>query len=563
MIRSLIAAALALTLGCVTTPEKKPDDAPATSAETPEVPEGRAPASDAAPGGEGPTGLGAEASAAAPPPTFAPGTQARFKEGVSAASLGDLAAAERAFREVLDRDPKAAYAWTNLGLIDERKGDPEKAEKDYRKALGIDVTQDVAWDNLARLSCRTRRCPQIERELKNLIAKHPAAIGPRNALVYAMTQQGNLEAAASEAKKVLKADERNVRAMQLLANIYFRESKIELARLVLENARTIDANDAATHNALGLVFLQLKQRPQALESFRQASLLKPDFAEARNNFGSMLNDAQDFEAAVKELEAAVASAPGFLLAHLNLGNAYRGLQQVDKALAEYKKVQGQRPELPEVYFNLGVTHLDQDVTGLDVTQRLKTAIGYFDQYKSKGGKDERVEQYVKDANKGLEKEERRKEREKKDQLRKVEQAKKDADDSKRRQTEEAQAKVEAEAKAKADAEAAAKKADADAKKRSELDAKASAEAEKRAKLEADKQAKLDAARKAKEDAAAKRQAELDAKRAAAEAKKAEAEAKRRDAQSAKTRRPASRLGDDEPAPAPAKPAPGKLQDDDK
>lgn len=563
MIRSLLAAALALTLGCVTTPEKKPDDAPETSAETPEVPEGRAPASDAAPAGDGPTAPVGEGGAASPPATFGPGTQARFKEGVSAASSGDLAAAERAFHEVLDRDPKAAYAWTNLGLIDERRGDTEKAEKDYRRALGIDVTQDVAWDYLTRLSCRTRRCPQIERELKNLIAKHPAAIGPRNALVYAMTQQGNLEAAATEAKKVLKADERNVRAMQLLANIYFRESKIELARLVLENARTIDANDAATHNALGLVFLQLKQRPQALESFRQASLLKPDFAEARNNFGSMLNDAQDFEAAVKELEAAVAAAPGFLLAHLNLGNAYRGLQQVDKALAEYKKVQSQRPELADVYFNLGVTHLDQDVAGLDVTQRLKTAIGYFDQYKDKGGKDERVEQYVKDANKGLEKEERRKEREKKDQLRKVEQAKKDADDAKRRQTEEAQAKIEAEAKAKADAEAAAKKAEADAKKRSALDAKAAAEAEKRAKLEADKQAKLDAARKAKEDAAAKRQAELDAKRAAAEAKKAEAEAKRREAQSAKTRRPASRLGDDEPAPAPAKRAPGKLQDDDK
>ena len=49
------------------------------------------------------------------------------------------------------------------------------------------------------------------------------------------------EAAANEAKKVLKADEHNVRAMQLLAQVYFKESKVELAKMVLENARAIVA----------------------------------------------------------------------------------------------------------------------------------------------------------------------------------------------------------------------------------------------------------------------------------------------------------------------------------
>ena len=42
-------------------------------------------------------------------------------------------------------------------------------------------------------------------------------------------------------------------------------------------------------------------------------------------------------------------------------------------------------------------------------QRFKDT--YFTQYKDKGGKDDRVDQYMKDANKGIEKEERRRERE--------------------------------------------------------------------------------------------------------------------------------------------------------
>ena len=344
--------------------------------------------------------------------------------------------------------------------------------------MGLNPAQDSAWDNLARLECRTNRCPQIENEIRGAINQQPAAIGPRNALVFVLMQQKKLEPAATEAKKVLKADERNVRAMQLLAQVYFKESKAELARLVLENARAIDVNDSATHNAMGLVLLQLKQRPQALESFKTAAALKPDNAEARNNFGAMLNDAQDYDAAVQELEAAVAAAPEFTLAHLNLGNAYRGQQQLPKAIAEYQRVLKARPDYTDVYFNLGVTHLDSEIAGLDPVERFKSAIAYFNQYKEKGGKDERVDQYVKDATKGIDKEERRREREKKDQLKKVDQAKKAETDAKQKLIDDAKQAEGDAAKKKADeaapgqkAQQALDKAEADAKKKAEADAK--------------------------------------------------------------------------------------------
>jgi Tfp pilus assembly protein PilF len=360
-----------------------------------------------------------------PRPTFDTATAARFKQGVDALNRGDLANGKRAFRDVLDRTPKASYAWTNLGIIEERENSLSDAERSYRRAIEIDPAQGTAWDNLTRLFCRTNRCSQIEGELRSVIAKTPAALGPRNALVFALIHQNKLEAATTEAKKVLKADERNVRAMQLLAQVYNREAKFELTRIVLENARAVDTNDAATHNALGLALLQLKQRTQALESFRQAALLKADFAEARNNYGSMLLEGQDFEAAVREFEAAVGAAPDMIMARMNLGSAYRGLQQVQKAINEFKLVQKMRPDAADVYFNLAITHLDQDIPGLDTTERLKTAISYFHQYKERGGRDDRVEQYLKDANKGIDKEERRREREKKDQLKKAAQAQKD------------------------------------------------------------------------------------------------------------------------------------------
>ena len=317
------------------------------------------------------------------------------------------------------KDPKDDIAWTNLGIAQERLGRNDEAERSYRQALELKPEQRTAWDNLTRLQCRTGRASQAETRLREQLQAKPEAVAPRTALVLALLCQKKHDAAATEAKRVLKTDERDVRAMQLLAQVYYRERKLELAKMVLDNARAIAPDEAATHHALGLVQLALGTKPAALESFKKASELKPDFAEARNNLGALLNEAQDHAAAVRELEAAVRAAPDFVSARLNLGNAYRGQGDFARALAEYQQVLRLAPDLPDTYFNLAILHLDAEPEGLDSIVRLQTSLSWFDQYRSKGGRDERVDDYVKDARKGIEKEERRRERETRDQLRKA------------------------------------------------------------------------------------------------------------------------------------------------
>ncbi|QRK08510.1 tetratricopeptide repeat protein [Archangium violaceum] len=334
-------------------------------------------------------------------------------------------AAESSYKTQAERRPKDDRAWTNLGIVQERMGRNDEAERSYRQALTLKPDQQAAWDNLTRLQCRTGRAAQAESSLREQLQATPGAVAPRIALVQALLCQKKLDAAATEAKRVLKAEERNVRAMQLLAQVYYRERKYELARMVLENARTLAPGEAVTHNALGLVQLALGSKPAALEAFKKASELKPEFAEARNNLGALLNEAQDHEAAARELEAAVQAAPDFVSARLNLGNAYRGLGDFARALAEYQHVLRLAPELPDTLFNLAILHLDAEPPDMDTLVRLQTSLSYFEQYRAKGGKDERVDTYVKDARKGIEKEERRREREKREQLRKAQKAEED------------------------------------------------------------------------------------------------------------------------------------------
>ncbi len=401
-------AAVALLAGCAAGP--KPTEGPAAAAS----PGAAAAASPAA----HPTGL--PPPKVTPPATQDPAARASFAKAVQLAQAGDVAGAERALNDVLQRDPRLDHAWTDLGVLAERKGDLPGAEKDYRQALALAPDQEAAWDFLSRLLCRQGRAQEMQQLATARCAAAPTAPGPRNALAFALLELNQPQAAEAEAKKVLKEEERNVRAMQLLAQAYFREGKYELAKLVLENARAVDATDAATRNLLGSTLLRLKQRPLALEEFRAAAQSRPDFAEARNNYGVMLVEAGDFDGAVRELEAAVALAPDFVAARLNLGNAYRGKLALQQAEAQYQKVVELQPALADTYFNLAILNLDSDLPGVDTVERMNRAVAYFKTYREKGGNDERVDQYLKDAAKGIDREQRRREREKKDQLRKVE-----------------------------------------------------------------------------------------------------------------------------------------------
>jgi tetratricopeptide (TPR) repeat protein len=353
-------------------------------------------------------------------------TQSDIDAAVARGRNGDTEGAERAFQAIVDRNPNAGPAWVNLGVLAERRGDARRAEEMYRRAAQCTPDPPEAWEYLARLLVRQGRIAQAEQLLRGRAQQSPNAFGARNALTWVLLEEKRLPEAEAEAKKILKVDEQNVRAMQLLAQCYYRQGKYELSRLVLENARTLDPQDPVTHNALGTVLLKLKQRPAALESFKTAAALRPDFAEAHSNYGAMLVENGDFDGAVKELETAVGAAPDMLGARLNLGNAYRGKLELAKAKEQYDKVVALDPTLPDTYYNLAILHLDSDLPGVDTIDRYKQAIAYFTTYKEKGGTDERVDQYLKDAAKGIDREQRRREREKKDQLRKAQQAEKDA-----------------------------------------------------------------------------------------------------------------------------------------
>ena len=386
-------------------------------------PGGAAPGSSEAPSAPPPprTGLPGDAPAA-----LQTGAADSFQEGVRLEGTGDLAGAAAAFERAFQADPGAAFAGVNAGALRERLGDEGAARALYGRVLDRNPTFFPAAQDLVRLDARLGKAADAEAEMRARLEKAPDAVALRNGLAEALLAQGRLDAAEEAARRALKVDEKNVPAMVNLATVYARKRRFELSKMVLDNARQIDGSDPAVWNRLGFVELSLGDRNQALESFRTAAALRPDYPEAHANYGAMLADSEDFAAAATELELAVRYAPHNAAAWLDLGNAYRGEKEFDKAEDAYRRALRLDPGLVDCHFNLGILYLDGDKPGLPTLQRLEQAVAFFDDFEKAGGKDDKLAGYRKDAARAIERERKRLEREDKDRLRREAEAKRKA-----------------------------------------------------------------------------------------------------------------------------------------
>ena len=271
----------------------------------------------------------------------------------------------------------------------------------------------------------------------------PPAVIPSEEVATAqrMYDQHNYQNAVIQAKLALNKNERYAPAMLVMARAYFKLGKYEWVKTLgdmMKNAGASEAERSDIYQMLAFMEVEKKNTPGAIELFRKAAEARPDNAILWNNLGAQYLVVKNYREATPVLERSVQLQPTFTKAHMNLGSAYRGTKQFERALAEYKQTLAIFPRYADAVFNLGILYLDADkMPNMDVTAKLNTAITYLDQYKKMltgAGQAAPLEAdaYIKEAQDGILKEQKRIERGKKQEERDRQRAtKKAADDAKK------------------------------------------------------------------------------------------------------------------------------------
>lgn len=99
--------------------------------------------------------------------------------------------------------------------------------------------------------------------------------------------------------------------------------------------------------------IEAGQLKEALSLLETVTDNRPDFAEARNNMGSIYLMRKDLDKARGCFRKALDLEPEYAKARANLGNVYMARGSEDKAFEEYRKALEINPASEEANYNLG------------------------------------------------------------------------------------------------------------------------------------------------------------------------------------------------------------------
>jgi len=114
------------------------------------------------------------------------------------------------------------------------------------------------------------------------------------------------------------------------------------------------------HYNLGIVLSEQGEAEQAIDHYRRAVDLRPDYAEAHYNLGRLLVEQGQLDDAIAHYERAAAINPADAEAQNNLGVTLFGIGRADDAIAHYRKALEIRPHYAEASCNLANALIAKD-----------------------------------------------------------------------------------------------------------------------------------------------------------------------------------------------------------
>jgi len=144
---------------------------------------------------------------------------------------------------------------------------------------------------------------------------------------------------------------------------YFENGQLGVALEELNTAVAADKSYAPAYNALGLVYMELKEDSQAEKNFRQAIRLDPSSSEAKNNYGMFLCQRRREQKGIRQLLDALKNPlyPTPEVAYKNAGLCARKAGDTKAAEGYFMQALKLNPKQPQALYSLAeINYLRDD-----------------------------------------------------------------------------------------------------------------------------------------------------------------------------------------------------------
>jgi tetratricopeptide (TPR) repeat protein len=195
------------------------------------------------------------------------------------------------WQDCVDKSPRKARPYNNLGVALADQGYHDKALKKYREALQID--------------------PHYQDPVAN--------IG------LSLAEQGKMEESITQFLKALEINPKDYKTLNNLGASLIVVDRHAEAVQYLSEAITLDPYYAQAHNNLGVARQHQGRIEEAIDHFSTAVQLDPDYVQAYNNLGIILANQGRFKEAIAQFSAALKVNPAYKSARFNLEKSLKAL----------------------------------------------------------------------------------------------------------------------------------------------------------------------------------------------------------------------------------------------
>jgi tetratricopeptide (TPR) repeat protein len=273
--------------------------------------------------------------------------------GVLAHQVGRNDVSVELISKAISVDPRPAAFHSNLGTALQALGRLEEAAACYEQALIIQPELAEAEMNLGAILEAHGKTELAEARFRRALALRPELAEVHVNLGNTLQAQGRLTEAASCHERAVALKPEFAEAWFNYANTLQALDRQEEAVTGYQRALALKPGTAVYHVNLGNTLLAMGRLDAAESCYAQALTLQPEYAEAWYNRGNLRQAQEKLEDAAACYECAVQLKPQLPEAHYNLGNTLHTLDQLEAAKASFQRALAARPVYAEAFYNLG------------------------------------------------------------------------------------------------------------------------------------------------------------------------------------------------------------------
>ena len=151
-------------------------------------------------------------------------------------------------------------------------------------------------------------------------------------------EKGQLNSAKEIALHIYNSKPHHFDNLRLLNLICFKKKDFSSALDFINKAIKINPNFAEAYNERGNVLNELKQSQLAIKSYDQAIKLNPKYADAYYNKGLVLHELKRIESAIENYDQAIKINPNHVYSHNNKGYALQKLKKIEASIESFYNV---------------------------------------------------------------------------------------------------------------------------------------------------------------------------------------------------------------------------------